>query len=77
MDKDLIVSALLVFAGGFSITGAVMDWDWFMESSRARLFVSLLGRDGARAAYVVLGLAIAGTGLATAGTGLDTLVFGR
>ena len=62
--EDLFVPLLLVAAGSFSVAGAVQDWDFFMESRRARLFVTLLGRSGARAFYVVLGLAIAGVGVA-------------
>ncbi len=45
----------LVGAGIFAIAGAAFDWDWFMLNRRAWLFVKLLGRNGARGLYVVLG----------------------
>lgn len=37
------------------IAAAVGDWDWFFENMRARLFVHLFGRDGARVFYALLG----------------------
>ena len=46
---------LLVIAGIFSIIGAVQNWDWFFNSTRARLFVGLFGREGARLAYAIIG----------------------
>ena len=49
---------LLLFAGLFSIGGAVSDWDWFMNNSRARFFVQVFGRNGARVFYVLLGLGL-------------------
>jgi hypothetical protein len=59
---ELLMPLSLVFAGLFSIVCAVGNWDWFMENRRAALFVSLLGRDGARGAYVLLGVGLAGGG---------------
>jgi small neutral amino acid transporter SnatA (MarC family) len=53
-----------IFAGIFTIVGAAADWDWFMNNHRARLFVSLFGRDGARVFYVILGLLIIVLGFA-------------
>ncbi|MCI0587672.1 MAG: immunity 17 family protein [Planctomycetes bacterium] len=46
-----------VFAGcgAFAICGAAFDWDWFMNNHKARLFVILLGRRGARLVYGFLG----------------------
>lgn len=55
----------IVAAGGFSIAGAVFDWDFFMNSRRARLFVHLFGRMGARIFYGLLGAALVVVGLAS------------
>jgi len=44
----LWVSIFFVLAGLFSFAGAVFNWDWFMTHYRARLFVRVLGRNGAR-----------------------------
>lgn len=50
---------VLVICGVFSICGAVLDWDWFMNNRRARFFVSLFGRNGARVFYGLLGSVLA------------------
>lgn len=44
------------FGGMFAIFCAVMDYDWFMNNSRAWGFVKLFGRNGARVFYILLGL---------------------
>ena len=49
---------LFMAAGAFSLCGAAFDWDFFMNSRRARLFVRLFGRNGARVFYGLLGAAI-------------------
>jgi hypothetical protein len=51
---------LLLFGGAglFTIAGAIFNWDWFMNDYRARFFVKIFGRDGARIFYVILGLVI-------------------
>lgn len=54
---------ILLAAGAFSMCGAWFDWDLFMESRKARLFVAILGRNGARVFYGILGLTIALAGL--------------
>jgi len=55
-------SILFVFAGLFSIAGAILDWEWFLTSRRAVMFVRLLGRTGARIFYALLGLFLVGLG---------------
>jgi hypothetical protein len=57
------VGIILVAGGVFSITGAVLDWDWFLESRKARFFVTIFGRTGARIFYVLLGIVLAGFGV--------------
>lgn len=46
---------LIVAAGIFCVSGAVFDWNFFMNSSRAWIFVKMFGRNGARVFYVLLG----------------------
>ena len=54
-----ILFVLLMLAGGvFCIFCAVKDYDFFMESSKAWLFVKLFGRNGARIFYILLGVFI-------------------
>jgi hypothetical protein len=46
---------VIAAVGLFAICGAVFDWDWFMNHYRARLFVWMFGRPGARIFYAILG----------------------
>jgi hypothetical protein len=62
MKKEL-VGLLLVLVGFFSIAGGIFNFEWFMNSRKARACVNLLGRSGARIFYGVLGLAVAILGL--------------
>ena len=54
---------ILILIGIFALCGAVFDWDWFMNNRKARFFVSLLGRTGARIFYALLGSGIATIGV--------------
>lgn len=59
----------VMLAGAFAIAGGILNWDWFMEHRRARIFVRLLGRQGARVLYALLGVAIIGLGVVSLLTG--------
>ena len=48
--------------GVFSLSGAIFNWDWYMNSRRARLLVKLITRTGARVFYAALGLFLIGLG---------------
>ena len=61
---ELLGPCLFIAIGAFAVAGAVMDWDFFMDNPRARIFYKLLGRNGARGFYFLLGVAVAGVGLA-------------
>jgi hypothetical protein len=52
------IGLILIAAGIFSVCGAAFDWDFFMNSRKARFFVSVFGRTIARVFYCVLGLVI-------------------
>lgn len=54
----MIASVFAFLAGLFCILAAVYDWDWFFENYKAKPFVALFGRDGARMFYGILGLII-------------------
>ncbi len=49
---------ILAAAGLFSVVCAAFDFEWFMNHRKARFFVKILGRGGARIFYGVLGLAL-------------------
>jgi hypothetical protein len=57
--KGLILGLMFVGAGIFSVCGAAFDWDWFIDSSKARFFVPIFGRTGARIFYAILGIVLA------------------
>jgi len=67
--SDSLLSIFMILGGGFVVLGGAMDWDWFMNHRRARLFVSLFGRQGTRVFYVILGavLFLAGVGMIVTG----------
>jgi len=52
----------IIFAGIFAVLGGALDWDWFMNHHKATIFVKMLGRNGARVFYILLGLSVAVTG---------------
>lgn len=58
-----LIAALLFFGGAFCAFSAFKNYDWFMEHRKAWLFVKLFGRSGARAIYIVLGLAMMAGGI--------------
>lgn len=60
---NVIFGLMVGLAGLFSICGAAFDWDFFMNSRKARAQVWLFGRQGARVFYVLLGLAFVIVGL--------------
>jgi len=55
---DIPTLIIVIFAGIFSIAGGVCDWDFFMNSRKARFIVTGFGRNGARIFYVCLGVII-------------------
>ncbi|GDX80942.1 hypothetical protein LBMAG42_27530 [Deltaproteobacteria bacterium] len=48
----------MLLAGLFTLVCASRDYDWFMNHRKARLFVSIFGRTGARIFYMGLGVAL-------------------
>ncbi len=48
----------MLLAGVFTIVCASKDYDWFMNHRKAKLFVAMFGRGGARVFYVGLGTAL-------------------
>ncbi len=57
---------LIAACGLFAVCGAWFDWDFFMTDHRARLFVNLFGRRGARIFYGLLGTALTVLGVLVA-----------
>ena len=59
----MIYGAIIVFAGLFSAFCAFRDFDWFMNNRKARPFVNMFGRNGARVFYMALGAVITVAGI--------------
>ncbi|MFH1230443.1 MAG: immunity 17 family protein [Planctomycetota bacterium] len=47
---------ILTACGVFAICGAAFDWEFFMNHRKARFFIRLFGRTGARIFYGLLGI---------------------
>ena len=60
------IGLVAIAAGGFGITCATFDWDWFMLAPKARFWIRILGRTGTRWFYVLLGSAFVVLGLLVA-----------
>jgi len=60
------IGLVAILAGGFGITCATFDWDWFMLAPKARFWIRILGRTGTRWFYVLLGSAFVIGGLLVA-----------
>lgn len=63
MGDGAVGGLFLVAVGLFPMAAAWFDWNFFMESRKARFMVRIMGRNGARGFYFLLGLAIAMMGL--------------
>lgn len=68
MSKPFM-ALIVILIGGFSIFCAYKDYDWFMNDSKARFWVKVLGRDGARKFYMGLGTFIIALGVVLYFTG--------
>ncbi|MBR1723476.1 MAG: immunity 17 family protein [Ruminococcus sp.] len=56
--SNAVAGLLVVLVAVFCFFCAYKDYDWFMENRKARLFVGLFGRDGARKFYMGLGVVL-------------------
>ena len=50
-----IMGSLFIAIGLFAICGAGFNWDWFLNHRKARFFVAVFKRTGARIFYLLLG----------------------
>ena len=53
-----------IAAGTFTMLGAIFNWDFFMNSGKAKFWVKILTRNGARIFFGLLGLALFALGVA-------------
>jgi len=57
-DQPVLIALLAIAAGIFSLLGGINNWDCFMKSFRAGLFVKTIGRQGARVVYGIFGIVL-------------------
>lgn len=55
-NKELIALIISIGAGAFSIIASIFNWDFFFENRKAEFLVNILGRNGSRIFYALLGL---------------------
>lgn len=49
---------LFILAGVFSVLASVKNWDWYFNNRKAKPFVRIFGRNGARIFYIITGIFI-------------------
>ena len=54
---------ILVGIGLFTLCGSAFDWEFFMNARKARFFVGLFGRTGARIFYGALSIMLIAFGI--------------
>ncbi|KPK77484.1 MAG: hypothetical protein AMJ79_03020 [Phycisphaerae bacterium SM23_30] len=57
------VGFFLIALGLFGLAGAAFNWNWFMQSRKARFLTTMMGRSGARVFYMLLGAFIVTMGI--------------
>ena len=54
MNTDILFY-LMIGVGLLSIVASITNWEWFFKQRRAQMMVRLMGRNGARIFYALLG----------------------
>lgn len=62
MPVNIRVIIIFGVLGLYSILAGALNWDFFFNNRRARIFVKIFGRNGARIFYVVFGIVVAALG---------------
>ena len=60
--SEYFIFALFIGLGNFSMVAALLDLEWYFQTSGAQTFVRWFGRKGARIFYVLLGLGLVACG---------------
>jgi len=51
----LILFYLMIGVGVLTLIAALTNWEWFFKQRRAQSLIKLMGRNGARVFYALLG----------------------
>lgn len=68
----MFAALFLLLLGLFSVAGGVLNWEWYFQNYKAKLVVSILGRTGARAFYILLGAFLMACGIGMGWSRLTT-----
>jgi len=63
MTESSIYSTIFILIGLFTIIASATDWDYFFNHIKAKLFVKIFGRKGARIFYMILGFGLLAFGV--------------
>ncbi|MDR1579420.1 MAG: immunity 17 family protein [Synergistaceae bacterium] len=60
MGENFIACVIVALIGLFCILCSIKNYNWFFENRKAKPFVWLFGRKGARIVYLTLGVFLVG-----------------
>jgi Immunity protein 17 len=63
--NNTVLAIVLILSGIFGLASSYFNWDWYYNNHRARLFVTIFGRTGARIFYAILGVGMIVFGIIT------------
>ncbi len=61
MNQDILFY-LMIGVGVLIFGASITNWEWFFKQRRAQIMIKLMGRNGARVFYALLGLFFAAFG---------------
>ncbi|MBR8537510.1 immunity 17 family protein [Carboxylicivirga mesophila] len=61
MNKDILFY-LMIGVGALIFMASLTNWEWFFKQRRAQTIIKLMGRNGARIFYAILGAFFAAFG---------------
>lgn len=54
--NEIIAAILCILVGTFTLVASVFNWEFFFQSRRAKIFLTIFRRKGARIFYSALGV---------------------
>ena len=58
MENNWIFGVVFMLIGLFSLIASIKDWNFFFGSLKAKWVVNIIGRNGTRILYGILGIVI-------------------
>ena len=60
-----VTAVVLILAGAYTLLGGLLNWSWFMNSRKAAWIVRIIGPQGARLFYLIVGVVLIVLGVLT------------